>query len=594
MNPRRLLFVILAALTSLAFVPSQASAEETVLQLPIRTDGPKSLDPVQGSTTYDNMACVQMYETLLVNQYADPFKIEPLLLAEMPTTQDEGKTWRFRLKPGVKFHDNPCFEGGVGRNVTTDDVFYSIKRVVDKNNGLKNVWLLENTILGFDEYAEKQNASERFDYDAPVAGFRKINGLEFEIELTKPVYRFLYILSMFQTSIVPREAVEYYGKDFSFNAVGTGPFMLRDPSDWVPKRSLTVYRNPDYHEVFYPARDQWSREDMRNRLHRAAGQQVPFADRIEFTMFVEDQPMWLQFRAGNIGYVEVPAEYFEEAFDKRTKELRPEFERQGIRAHSNELLDFIFRAFNMLDPVVGGYTPDKIALRKAMAYAVDLQEISDVFYNNTVIVYDGPIPPQLDGHPEGHRVEGAPRGPDLDKARELLAEAGYPNGEGLPPIKFFANRGGNTPEQTELMKRQLARIGVQLDPQLVDFSTLIEATNNRKAPMFSFAWSSDYPDGENNLALFYSPNKAPGSNHSNYERPEFDRLYEKILTMGPSPERTAIYEQMRDMVIDDVPYIGSLARERFYLINPWLVNCKPTERYWGWFKYLDVDESKRP
>ncbi|MEO0715756.1 MAG: ABC transporter substrate-binding protein, partial [Planctomycetota bacterium] len=102
------------------------------------------------------------------------------------------------------------------------------------------------------------------------------------------------------------------------------------------------------------------------------------------------------------------------------------------------------------------------------------------------------------------------------------------------------------------------------------------------------------PDGENNLALFYSPNKAPGSNHSNYERPEFDRLYEKILTMGPSPERTAIYEQMRDMVIDDVPYIGSLARERFYLINPWLVNCKPTERYWGWFKYLDVDESKRP
>ncbi|MEO0716979.1 MAG: ABC transporter substrate-binding protein, partial [Planctomycetota bacterium] len=195
MNPRRLLFVILAALTTLAIVPSYASAEETVLQLPIRTDGPKSLDPVQGSTTYDNMACVQMYETLLVNQYADPFKIEPLLLAEMPTTQDEGKTWRFRLKPDVKFHDNPCFEGGVGRTVTTDDVFYSIKRVVDKNNGLKNVWLLENTILGFDEYAEKQNASESFDYDAPVAGFRKINDLEFEIELTKPVYRFLYILS---------------------------------------------------------------------------------------------------------------------------------------------------------------------------------------------------------------------------------------------------------------------------------------------------------------------------------------------------------------------------------------------------------------
>lgn len=584
---------MLATLVALVLAAAGVRAE-TVLQLPIRTDGPKSLDPVQGSTTYDNMACVQIFETLLVNQYADPFKIEPLLLAEMPTTPDEGKTWRFRLKPGVKFHDNACFPGGTGRTVTTDDVFYSLKRIFDKSNGLKNTWLLENTIVGMDAYAAEQNAAAAFDYDAPVEGLRKINDLEFEIELTKPVYRFLYVLSMFQTSIVPREAVEHYGKDFSFNPVGTGPFMLRDPSDWVPKRALTVYRNPDYHEVYYPAREAWSRDDMRNRLHRAAGERVPFADRIEFTMFVEDQPMWLQFRAGNIGYVEVPAEYFEEAFDKRTKELRPEYARAGVRAHSNELLDFIFRGFNMLDPVVGGYTPDKIALRQAIAYATDLQEFADVFYNNTVIVYDGPIPPQLDGHPEGHLLDWAPRGPNLDRARELLIEAGYPGGEGLPPIKFFVNRGGNSPEQAELMKRQLARVGIQLDPQLVDFSTLIEATNNRKAPMFSFAWSSDYPDAENNLALFYSPNRAPGSNHYNYERPEFDRMYEQILTMPPSPERTAIYEQMRDMVIRDMPYIGSLARERFYLINPWLLNCKPTERYWAWFKYLDVDESKRP
>ena len=144
-----------------------------------------------------------------------------------------------------------------------------------------------------------------------------------------------------------------------------------------------------------------------------------------------------------------------------------------------------------------------------------------------------------------------------------------------------------------MMKRQLAEVNINLQPELVDFSTLIEFTNNKKAPMFGFAWSSDYPDAENNLALFYSPNESPGSNHYNYKRSEYDALYEQILTMEPSPERTAIYEQMRDMVIEDTPYVGAMARTRYYLINEWLVNAKPTERYYSWFKFLDVDDSKR-
>jgi ABC-type transport system substrate-binding protein len=144
-----------------------------------------------------------------------------------------------------------------------------------------------------------------------------------------------------------------------------------------------------------------------------------------------------------------------------------------------------------------------------------------------------------------------------------------------------------------MVKRQLAEVNIEFEPVFLDFSTLIEAINKKKAPFFGFAWASDYPDGENNLALFYGPNEAPGSNHYNYKRPEYDALYEKILTMGPSEERTAIYAQMRDMILDDCAYVGGMARERFYLVNPWLLNCKPTERYYGWFKYLDVDDSKR-
>ncbi len=582
--------VVLGLLASMA--PAQDSSGLKVLQLPIRTDGPKSLDPVQGSTTYDNMSCAQIYETLLINKYSDPFRYEPLLLEEIPTSDDGGTTWHFRLKKGVQFYSpyGEIFDGSRTRELVTDDVFYSLKRIADKKYQLKNWWLLKDTILGFDEFMEEQNAAESFDYDAPVEGFRKINDHEFEIVLKKPVTRFLWILTMFQTSVVPREAVEAFGDEFSFKPVGTGPFVL---DEWIPKKSLTLNRNPVYHDVRYPAREEWSREDRRARMHRAAGKRVPFVDRIEFTMFVEDNPMWLQFRAGNIAYTEVPDEYFAEAFDKRTGQLREEMAEQGIRAHANKLLDFIFRGFNMDDPLVGGYSPEKKALRQAMSLATDLDEFNRTFYSGKNVVYDGPIPPGLDGYPEDGRSPAAYRGPNLELARQKMIEAGYPGGEGLPPIKYYSNRGGNSPEQAELMQRQLSRIGVQLDVQLVDFSTLIEFVNKKKAPMFSFAWSSDYPDAENNLALFYGPNESPGSNHFNYKRSDYDAMYEKVVTMLPGPERTAMYEQMRDMILEDVPFIGSMARERHYLINPWVLNCRPTERYWAWFKFLDVDDSKR-
>lgn len=585
---RRLCLFLLAAL--LVASPAGAQSGQRVVQVPIRTDGPKVLDPVQGSTTYDNMACSQIYESLLSNKYADPYKYEPCLVSELPTTDDGGLTWSFRLKEGVRFQDNECFPGGKGRAVVPEDVFYSLKRLADKKYKLENWWLLDDTIAGFNQFKDQQNAAATFDYDAPVEGFIKVDDRNFKIKLTKPVTRFLWVLTMFQTSVVPREAVEKYGEDFAFKPVGTGPFML---DTFIPKQTLKLVRNPTYHEVLYPARDEWSREDQRRRLHRAAGQRVPFVDRLEFTMFVEDQPMWLKFRAGEIGYTEVPDEFFAEAFDKRTRRLLPALAQQGVEAHANLLLDFIFRGFNMEDPVVGGYTPEKKALRQAISLAIDLQEINDTFYSGICLVYDGPIPPNLDAHPENGRAAKNYRGPNLDLAKQKLAEAGYPEGRGLPPLKYYTNRGGNSPEQTEMIKRQLSRIGVQVDVQLVDFSTLIESVNNKKAPFFSFAWGSDYPDAENNLALFYGPNESPGSNHYNYKKAEYDEMYRQILTMLPGPERTAVMVKMRDMLIEDTPYVGSLCRTRHYLINPWLLNCRPTELYYGWFKYLDVDDSKR-
>jgi len=305
---------------------------------------------------------------------------------------------------------------------------------------------------------------------------------------------------------------------------------------------------------------------------------------------VPDPPMWLDFQSGALGYTQTPAEYFEQAFNRRTRRLRKEFADRGIVSHAVPLLDFIFRGFNMQDPVVGGYTPQKRALRQAISLAMDLEETNESFYNGTVIVYDGPIPPGLDGYPPDGRGPVSFRGPDVDRAKALLAEAGYPGGAGLPEIEYWTDNSGNSAEQVQLVRRQLGQIGVRVNPRMVDFATLIETINNKRAQMFSFAWHSDYPDAENNLALFYGPNQAPGANHFNYENAEYDALYESIRAMPPGPERTAVYERMRDMIQADTPFVGSMARTRFYLVHPWLKNFKPSEDFHNWYKYIDVAE----
>jgi len=558
-----------------------------ILRLPIASDGPGSLDPADGSTLYDNRCVAQLYETLVQYKYLKrPLELEPLLLETMPEPVQDGLLYRFKLKKGIRFHDDPCFEGGTGRELTTDDVFYSWKRLADSQVSSKNWWLLENTILGLDEAYERAADTGNFDYEADIEGMRKINEYEFEIEVKEASPRFMWTLAMFQMSIVPREAVEKYGSKFAAHPVGSGPFTMKE-SDWARKKNLVVNRNPNYHEEYYP--DEFEPEDEAAGFTKDVGKRLPLVDRIETIFYSDEQPMWLEFRSKKLGFTTVPSNSFKQAFNVRTKTLKPIFAQEGWTYQPVPLLDFIFIGFNMEDEVVGGYTEDKRNLRRAMALAIDMDERNYKFFNDTGTVYDGPIPPGLAGYPENGVAPNAFRGPDLDRAKLLLAAAGYPGGKGLPDIEYVSSRAEPGVEMAEMTTKHLSRIGVELNPRLDDFSAMMEEINKKKAKMFAFAWGSDYPDAENNLSLFYGPNESPGSNHFNYKNPEYDKLYEQIRGMQPSDERTEIYIKMRDMIIDDCPYIGSMARVRPFLVNPHLKNFKATEDFNNWYKYLNVD-----
>lgn len=597
----------LASVCCLAMVvgcsPSDKDNGEKVLYLPIVSAGPNSLDPVKGSSQYDSKASSYVYQTLLQYNYLRrPLELEPLLLAEMPEVSEDGKLFRFKLRQDVFFHDDACFEGGKGRQLVAKDVFYSLKRMADDKNQPKGWWLLKDTIVGFDEYRTEQNSSrdagDEFDYDAPVEGFKLINDHEFEVHLKEPFYRFTYTLAMFQTAIVPREAVEHYKKRFSRHPVGTGPFLLKN---WEAGSRMTFVRNPNYREELYPSDPSLNEDgsepyagysrDKELGFYDDAGKRLPLVDRVEVGMYVNYQPMWLKFRNRELDYSTVPAENYSEAFIKRTQKLRKDYVENGIRYAPVPLLDLIYYGFNMEDKDFGGYDDKHKWVRQAISLAIDWEERNEAFYNGLNLIYDGPIPAALAGHPEGHTLSDAYRGPDLSRSRKLLAKAGYPNGKGLPKLVYYTSRGARFPEMAGMTKRQLAKIGVELDIRLVDFSTLSDALRNRRAPFFGLAWGSDYPDAENNLQLFYGPFKSPSSNNFNYDRPEYNKLYERIRVMSPSPERTQFYEQMRDMVVEDAPMIGSMARTRNYLIHDRLRNCKPVETFHNWNKYLNVNEN---
>lgn len=545
-----------------------------------------TVDPVRCGSQYDNAVVSAIYEPLFQYEYLErPYRLVPNLAAAMPEVSPDLLEYTIALREGVYFHDDPAFAGGHGRELTAEDVVFSIKRMANRDFSPSGWWIYNGRIAGFDAYKEAQNArpaGAAFDYDAPVEGLEVLDRYHLRIRLLRPFPQLLDVLGMCYASVVPREVVLRYGADLARHAVGTGPFRL---VELIPGTKVVLAKNPRYRDVRYPTAEHAEPGDEARGLLEAAGARVPFLDGVVMHVFEQDQPMWLKWRVKDLDFIQTPTDFFDAAFDE-TGSLRPALAEEGVGVYVHAKLDFIYRGFNMEDPVVGGMERGKL-LRQAISLAMDTEELADAFYNRTVIRYDGPIPPGLDGYEPG--VLSPYRGPNLEKAKELLARAGYPEGRGLPRLAYHTNRGGSSPAQAEMFARQLRRVGIELDLHVHSFPELDALIKKKQAQMFNLSWGSDYPDAENNLALFYGPNRVPGSNNFNYSNPEYDALYEQIRTMAPSPERTAIYRRMRDLVIEDCPAIGSMARTRYFVWNRRVRNLKPDETWYTWLKFVDVD-----
>ena len=546
----------------------------------------KGLDPAMAGDLYSGDEVGKTYEGLLQYHYLKrPYQLTPALAEEMPTYSADHKTLTFKIRKGVLFQDDPCFKetNGKGRELTAEDFIYSFKRIADPKTLSEGWWIFENRVVGLNAWRDEASKSGKTDYSKSIEGLQAPDKYTLQIKLKEASTQFLYYLAMTFAYVIPHEAVEMYKDDFARNPVGTGPFVYDRKNSNLGSR-LIWNKNPTYRKEFYPS--EGAPGDKEEGLLADAGKPLPMSDRIVVNVFVEPQPMWLNFMSGKLDISGIPKDNYDQAFGA-DKKLHPDLEQKNIVLHKEPQLDITHESFNLSDPILG----KNKYLRQALSMVVNAEQLVDLFYNGRAIAAQGPIPPGLAGYDP--TFKNPYRQFNIEKAKELMKKAGYPNGEGLPPIEYNTLSSSTYRQITEYVEKSFAVLGVKLKVNTYTWPEFLAALKNKKGQMWGYAWGADYPDAENFLQLFYSKNVAPGPNDSNYSNPEFDKLYEASLKLHDGAPRTALYQKMVKMLVEDAPWIWAVHRIKYTLSQPWTRNYKLHELEHSMTKYLKIDQTAK-
>ena len=537
-------------------------------------------DPAHSMDQATVIATGRIYEGLFQYAYWDrPYRLEPLLAETMPSISDDGLVWRFTIRRGIHFSDDPCFvdSNGKGRELVAQDIVYSILRIADMKVGSSGYWIFRDRIAGLDAFREASKSAEPTDYSAPVEGLRAPGSHELEIRLTAPYPQLSWVLAMPYAFAVPREAVEFYGDRFVNHPVGTGPYVL-----------ASMRQNYRYE---YRANPKWTETGRVETLPAEApspdaGQRLPLIPRIVDVVVGDPSTAWLMFLSGELDRVDISREQWESIMTPE-KTLRPELADAGLVLHKRPDLAISYTAFNMDDPVVGANR----LLRQALSCAFDAPQWVE-FQHGRVMIPTGPVPPGV----AGHSAEPPPYSFNIARAKQLLADAGYPGGQDPATgrrltltLELGSADNPETRQAADLLAHFMSRIGVVLQPSYNNWPAFLQKLSRRQAQLFSVTWLGDYPDAQNFLQLFSSDNTSPGPNRANYVNAGFDRLYRELTTLPPgSPAREALCQQAAAIVLEDCPWILTGYPMTFTLCQPRLGNFLPHDYPWGLEKYWSL------
>ncbi len=558
-------------------------------------DDIKSLDPASAYDTLSLDILPSIYETLYQYSYlAIPYAVEPLLAADMPKFSADRLTVTIPIRQGIHFQDDACFKAnnGKGRELKAQDFVYAFKRLALPSPVSAGFWILSEKVVGVnafhDKIANADKAAREKIMEEPLEGVRALDDYTLQIKLTKPYPQILYVLAMGFSAPVAHEVVEAYGDDkgsITEHPVGTGPFTLKT---WDRGRQIVLDRNPTFHTDFYPTK---AADRFRERgLLADAGARLPMLDRVSINIIKEHQPSWLNFMKGNQDVVAIPRDSFSQAI-ANSAGLSPQLAKKGIQLNIETGTHFYYISFNAKDKIVG----QNKALRQAMSSAINREKWIEIFTNKTGMKAGGLLPPRIPDRPQFQTLK---YDYNLERARELMKKAGYPEGKGLPELNFDL-RGANTANRQlgEFFAQQFAAIGIRINVIYNTLPSFLEKGKTGNLQVFAGGWAMDYPDAENVFQLLYGPNRAPGTNDSNFDNAEFNKLYEQIAVMDPSTKRAELVHHMDDIVQEECIWALGYYHAAYELTQPWLLNYRGSSIINNKFKYFRIDrelKAKQP
>ncbi len=592
--------VLLAALAAgvLAAAPlrasAQASAEPKVLRYAFRSDI-TSFDPAKVSDTYSNTLITGMFDAPVRWAYlARPFKLEPSG-CELPEVSADYKTLTFKVRPGLYFHDDPAFKGRK-RELVAADYVYSLKRHYDPQTKSPNLYILESAgVLGLSELRKKalQNKTP-FDYDAPVEGLKVLDKYTWQIQLAKPDPRFVNNLANPMAAALAREVVEAYGDRIGEHPVGTAAFMLKR-DEWRRSSRIVLVKNPAYRDEFYQEQAPADRPDLQAMAERLKGRKLPMIDRLEVAIIEEPQPRWLAFLNDEADFIqEVPFEFITTAAPNG--QLAPNLAKRNIKMNRYPQADINFTFFNMKDPVVGGYEPAQVALRRAIGLAYDVDREIRLARKGQMVPAQGLMPPGTWGYRPDLKTEMSEH--NIAKAKALLDLHGFKDVDGdgwreRPDGSELRLQRATQPTADyrvldELMEKAMRAIGIRIAFKQAKFPENIKASRAGKLQMWNLAWVATTPDAGYHLAVAYGPNGGQ-ANHSRFDLPAFNRLYEQQAVLPNGPERQQLMDQANKLVVAYMPYKISGHRIWTDLSQPWVTGTERNVFRRDFWQYVDVD-----
>ncbi|MES2900945.1 MAG: ABC transporter substrate-binding protein [Pseudomonadota bacterium] len=552
-------------------------------------------DPAIARDLYTGHVTQAIFDTLYSFDYlARPVKLVPHAAAAMPEVSADGRTYTIRLKKGLYFTPDAVFKGK-RRELTMADFIYSWKRLFDPRLASPHSWLFEGKVVGLDQLAAEAKKSGTFDYDKPVAGLELVDPYTLRIHLTRTDFNLGMILAHDPTVAVAREVVEQYGDPkgaIHGHPVGTGHFKL---AEWVRGSRIVLEKNRERLPEIWDFKGNGSADDARI-IAQMKGKSIPQIDRVEISVMVEDQSRWLSFQSGDTDLFWLDGPLAPKAIVDG--KLRPELAAKGVQLSRQIDPEITYYYWNMKDPVVGGMAKEKIALRRAIAMAHNVDEEIKLVWNGQAERVQYPIPPGVVGHDPDYR---SILQYDPALANKLLDRFGYKIGkdgwrtlpDGKPLVLRYTSRNeASGVLLAEVWRKTYKSLAIQMENERVIFTDLLQAEKLCKVQSRNFQWVADYPDGDNFMQLFYGPNVYQ-NNAGCLADPQVDRLYAQSQMMPAGAERDALYHRMaRRVEVIGAAHVG-YARYRNMLAQPAVLGYRKHPILRQEWAYIDIDPARR-